>query len=253
MTDAERYEGTIYLSLGLINSRNSSQNEILRYTGRMARPKKPRSPQLELAGELCIAFVNTAGARDANRQLGVGDYADLLAWGQQAGTVSVSEVEGLRARAAERPQEAEAVYARAVGLRSALARAFLAIGADRVIAVADLDIVNGELAGAMASTRLVPGDPGITWGWGGDPQALDRVHWPVVHSAWMLLTSLRGESRVRQCAAGECKLFFVDRKRGNQRRWCDWKVCGHRTHARRYYNDRVKPHRVRNPWPGGYS
>ncbi len=35
----------------------------------------PRSPQLELAGgELSVAFLNTAGARPDNRQLGVSSY-----------------------------------------------------------------------------------------------------------------------------------------------------------------------------------
>ena len=54
-------------------------------------PKKslpPRGPQLELAGDLSVAFVNTAGARDKKRQQPVTTYAELLIWSKQAGGAS---------------------------------------------------------------------------------------------------------------------------------------------------------------------
>ncbi len=210
----------------------------------MARKKPaPRGPQLKLAGALAVAFVNTAGARHDNRQLGVTDYAELLVWAQQAGVASASEAEGIARRAAGQPEEAEAIYGGAVSLRNALFRIFVSVMAGKESPPADLGAVNQALAAAMPALRLVPGENGITWGWADDGSALDRMLWPVLHSAAQLLTSLEGRPHVRQCAAEECTLFFVDRTPSGHRRWCEMKTCGHRTHALRYYHDTAKPER----------
>ncbi len=206
----------------------------------MASPRKLRGPQLELAGELCVAFVNTAGARKNNRQLGVGSYAELLAWGQQAGLVSASETERLKQGSAERQEEAEAVFASAAVLRSALTRIFFSIAADRAMAPDDLDVVNQAFAKAMSWARLVPTESGMTLGWAGNDHTLDRMLWPVLHSVSNLMISLKGQPRVRQCKSPECELFFVDRAPANRRTWCDSKVCGHRLQALRYYHQRAK-------------
>jgi len=82
----------------------------------------PRGPQLELAGALCVAFVNTAGAGPKNRQQGVASYADLVTWGQQAGVLSPLDADRLRRVAGDRPGEAEATFAKAAKLRYDLAR-----------------------------------------------------------------------------------------------------------------------------------
>ncbi len=88
----------------------------------MAKQLPPRGPQLELAGALGVAFANTAGAREENRQLGFRSYGELLAWGQQVGAVSALEAERLRKLAAERPEAAAAASERAVAVRSSLFR-----------------------------------------------------------------------------------------------------------------------------------
>jgi predicted RNA-binding Zn ribbon-like protein len=196
----------------------------------------PRGPQLDLAGALGVAFVNTAAARPENRQVGVRTYEELLTWSQQTGVVSTVEAESLRRRAAERPEEAAAALARAVELRAALIRLFLATAADAMPTAADLDAVNRALAAAMPARRLVPGETGLVWGWGGDADALDRVLWPLVESAAELLISTAGRPHVRRCAAVDCGLFFVDRSSSRQRKWCEMKTCGNRVKSLRHYH-----------------
>ena len=173
------------------------------------RKQPPRGPQLELAGALCVAFVNTAGARDRNRQQRAESYADLLAWGRQANVLSASQAEQLSRRAAERPGEAKAAFTRIAKLRSSLCRIFRAIASEKELPDADLALVNEALAEAMPAVRLVRGEGGVTVGWAGDEDALDRMIWPVLFSVMELLTSLEGRPHVRQCAAPECDLFFV--------------------------------------------
>ena len=60
--------------------------------------------------------------------------------------------------------------------------------------------------------------------------------WPVLYSMVELMAFEPGRPPVRLCAAKECRLYFVDRSRSRQRRWCDAKVCGARTRSLRHYH-----------------
>lgn len=212
----------------------------------MARARKtppPRGPQLKLAGALCVAFVNTAGARPNNRQQGVASYAELLTWGQQAGVLSTLDAERLRRLAAERPEDAETVYAFAARLRLVLARLFNASATGKGLPQKDLDELNVALGEAFLAQRLVAGESGLVWGWAGDEDALGRVLWPVVHSAAETLLAAAGRPHVRQCAREGCTLYFLDTSPSRQRRWCERKTCGHRTSSLDYYYRRGRAER----------
>ena len=208
----------------------------------MAARRKPplRGPQLDLAGDLSVAFVNTAGARKSNRQLGVGSYVDLLTWGRQAGMVSAREAELLRQKATRDAPQAAAVFAAAEKVRSALSRAFSAILSGKVPAAGDLAAVSDALARTMPALRLVPGKRGAAWSWAGGEDDLERVLWPVLLAATELLASEAGCSRLCRCAAESCPLFFVQRFVGPTRKWCERRTCGSRGKALRYYHRKGK-------------
>ena len=72
---------------------------------------------------------------------------------------------------------------------------------------------NEALGAALPALRMVRAEQGVTWGWAGDEDALDRMLWPVVFSAAELLIAAQGRPHVRQCAFKDCKLFFARRKR----------------------------------------
>lgn len=187
---------------------------------------------------MSVAFVNTAGARDDNRQLAVDGYADLLTWSRQAGLLTAREAELLRQQATR--DASQAVFAAAETVRSALSRTFSAIVVGKVPAAADLAAVSGELARWMPALRLVPGEHGVTWSWAGGEDDLGRVLWPVLLAATDLLTSEAGRSRLCRCAARSCPLFFAQRFPGRARIWCERKTCGSRGKALRYYHRKGK-------------
>jgi len=64
--------------------------------------------------------------------------------------------------------------------------------------------------------------------------SLEAILWPIAGSAGELLTS-DDLGRVRQCGGKTCRWMFVDRSKNRSRRWCDLKVCGNRTKARKLY------------------
>lgn len=211
----------------------------------MARkPLPPRGPRLDLAGDLGVAFVNTAGAREDNYQQGVGSYKELLAWSRAVDVLSALDVERLSRRAAEHPELADEVWARAAKLRSILFRLFLAVMTGKELPREDLDAIVDAHHQALAARRLIAGEEGVSWIWAGDEDALDRMLWPILHSAIELLISLEGRPQVRQCAAKGCTLFFVDRGKKQQKRWCEMRTCGRRAKSLDYYYRRGRAARM---------
>ena len=208
------------------------------------KPPPPRGPQLELAGELCVAFVNTAAARPENRQQGVSSYAELLAWCREVDVVSSHDAERLRQRAAEQPAAAQAAFARVADIRTGLAECFLATQLERPAAERDLEAFNRAIAESSLGLRLLAANTGAAWGWAVDHDALDSLLSKVLSSAIEVMAAAQGRPHVRQCAAPGCRLFFVDRSPTGHRRWCEKKTCGHRAANLRYYRRRGKKERT---------
>lgn len=203
----------------------------------------PRGPQLEIAGDLAVAFVNTAAARDVNRQQGVGSYPDLLTWSQQVSILQAHDAERLAAKAAEDPAAAQVAFAGADKTRRALMRLFIAMQLEKALPPGELEIFNRALGKMLPAARVVPCEQGLAWGFAGDDGALDRMLWPVLFAAAELLISAKGRPHVRQCGAKDCRLFFVDRTPSRQRRWCEMKTCGNRAKSLRHYHRSGKAQR----------
>ncbi len=79
----------------------------------------------------------------------------------------------------------------------------------------------------------MPTSAGYAWTWADDPNALDRMLWPLVRSAAELLVT--GDlSRVRVCGGERCGWLFVDTSKNRSRRWCDMQDCGNVAKVRRF-------------------
>jgi predicted RNA-binding Zn ribbon-like protein len=79
-----------------------------------------------------------------------------------------------------------------------------------------------RLDGASLVVELEPDEPG--WGW-----ALAET----VASAVSTLNG-EGSRRLKVCPNPGCRWAFVDRTRGNTRRWCNDATCGNRDKVRRF-------------------
>ena len=198
-----------------------------------------RAATVELiGGRLCLDFVNSMdGLRGEREEELLLTYTDLVEWARHAGALATKDAARLLALGAQHPQDAAAALRRSRMLREALNRVFAAGIAGRTADHADLEIVNGALAEAMAHARLEPVGNGYTWAWATDGAGLDVMLWPVVRSAADLLTSTDLE-RVRTCDSERCGWIFLDTSRNHSRRWCSMNDCGNRAKARRHYQRR---------------
>lgn len=195
------------------------------------------------SGELCLDFINTKDWRAGEHPVeALGDYDDLVVWGEAAGIVSPDRADSLRDLAYQRPVEAEQTYEQAILLREAIYRIFSDHYRRGSVHPADLQVLNTALGNSLTHLRVSLGLDGFNWEWSQESEALGQVVWPIARSAADLLTSDRLE-RVRECEDDRgCGYLFVDTSRNRSRRWCSMDSCGNRAKAKRHY-DRVNKSR----------
>jgi predicted RNA-binding Zn ribbon-like protein len=194
------------------------------------------SDRTDALGErLSLAFANMFDWHAGDHPVeSLTSYPELVAWSQNAGTLTEPEAQHLLKEAARRPEEASAVLGRAIALREAIYRLFSTISRGLSPEADDLAALNSVLSATLAQSRIVQTEAGFVWDWTVAEDALDRMLWPVVRDAADLLTSSTLD-RVGQCADDRCGWLFIDMSRNRSRKWCSMKDCGNRAKARRHY------------------
>jgi predicted RNA-binding Zn ribbon-like protein len=192
------------------------------------------------SGDLSLDFANTVDWHGSERPVEtlVG-FADLVAWGEQAGLVSAEFAKYLLQMQVKTPQETDRSYKAAIQLREALYRIFSHLYAGEPVLEADLELLNHVVRQAMSHLELASLDGTMQWIWSPDLDDINRILWPVARAAALLLTSDR-VSLVRECEDDRgCGSLFIDQTKNHSRRWCSMESCGNRAKARRHYS-RVK-------------
>lgn len=179
--------------------------------------ERPAGPPFFIGGDVALDFLNSTVGQDPQRQEGLSDDAQVLAWLAQAG---LPAEQGLTSTA-EKP--------------GALHKAALALR---------------EHARELVSQRSVgqPGQPGLLNRLLARGQTYSELHWrgttpelrvhqraakpedlllPVAQAVAELLAHA-DFALVRQCESPDCTLWFIDRTKSHKRRWCSMAVCGNR-------------------------
>lgn len=188
-----------------------------------------------VGGWLCLDFTNTVSWRgNPNPKEHLRSYIDLVKWSVNTQILTATEAEKLLRKAAQQPKEAMEVLERAINLREALYRIFLAASTEKNPNSEDLSRFNRELANALAHMQLQKTRHGYQPVYARAENALDQILWHIADSAAKLLTSEKLE-HVRRCGSEECGWLFLDMSRNHSRRWCAMEDCGNRAKARRHY------------------
>lgn len=188
------------------------------------------------SGPACLEFANTSRWHASDQpQETLHAYADVVAWAQQSNLLTSSRAKALLRAAEDNPAKAARVLKRAIDLREALYRIFVAVIEKRTPSEADLSEVNAVLSTLSHGARVDRIRDGFAWDWNVDEDQLDSILWPIALSAAELLTSDDLE-RVGQCADDRgCGWLFLDTSKNRSRRWCDINDCGNRAKQRRHY------------------
>jgi predicted RNA-binding Zn ribbon-like protein len=161
-------------------------------------------------------------------------FAELVAFGEQAGALSASEARKLRSDGKENKRASSAFLQRSVGLRELIFRIFSTVATCRKVCRADVETFNAAVRRSNARSVVTPGDGKAAWEWLDRSSDADRLIGKIVQSAVALLTS-EDIQCVKKCAADDCGWLFMDDSRSRNRRWCEMRTCGSRYKARAYY------------------
>jgi len=193
---------------------------------------------------LCLGFANTLSWRGRQQpKEHLKSYGDLVTWSRNVNILTRKQAEQLLEKSKRHHLEAERIFNRAINLRDAIYRVFSAIYRHSTPHSGDLATLNRDFSDAMAKMQITQSTHGYVMTYKTEEKALDRMLWPIIHSAADLLTS-DSMDRVRRCADEQCGWLFLDMSRNRSRRWCDMKDCGNRAKARRHYQRKRKDSEV---------
>jgi predicted RNA-binding Zn ribbon-like protein len=193
--------------------------------------------QLMEPGEIrwvCVDFANTVAWRGSDKPTDeMADYKSFLAWGEREGILLKPLVEALTEEAAQRSDEAQRAFMRAITLREAIYRTLFAVANKMPRDEADVALLNASYREAMEHKSLTEYEEGFIWSWEGEQKDLNAPTWRIAQSAANLLTS-EYIHRLKSCPGEGCAWLFVDTTRNASRRWCDMQVCGNRAKVKRH-------------------
>lgn len=175
-------------------------------------------------GSFCLELLLTGGPAGAYERYEIlHTPADLAAWlpGSRLAAFAPLAESDVRIR----PAELRAIRR----FRDHLWTAVRAVAHGERPAPADLDVIN-ESAGPPPRPRIAPGTGRREWV---TPVTGSQILGAAAREAVDLVGSDLA-ARVRECAAGDCRLLFLDTSRPGTRCWCSMERCGNRHKVRDY-------------------
>lgn len=164
------------------------------------------------SGRLCLNAVASLGGWRQDDIERWRTPEDLGRWCLEAGLLSVA------------PDVSEAELAAARALREVTYRLVQAARSQHGFTQNDLDTLNSWAARRALIPELAPNGQDLIWR---AEAPLEAVLASIARDAVELLASdLIG--RIRECAAPECTVLFIDGSRPGKRRWCSMNRCGNR-------------------------
>ncbi|MFI0448553.1 CGNR zinc finger domain-containing protein [Actinomadura sp. 6N118] len=146
---------------------------------------------------------------------------DLAGWLKESRLAAIAPLDDLRVR----PAELSAVKA----FRDTMLSVALALAHDQDLPADALETIN-DAAGPVPRPRIDPVTGRRAWA---GPVTGTQILGAAAHEAIDLLTGPHRD-RVRECAASNCLLLFVDTSRPGKRRWCSMERCGNRNKVNAY-------------------
>ena len=206
-----------------------------------------RPPAIFIAGHPGLDFLNSIGTPVDKVVEWLADGKDLMDWLEQAELVPPEAAVTIRAHCF--PGELDTVAAQARALREwfrnfVLAHRGHSLTRDSLPQLEPLNRIleRDDAYGAIVARPLDTVDrsaaSGLQWRTLRRWRTPDSLLLPIAQAIANFLTS-EDLSRVKSCEKSPCTLFFLDRTRGQARRWCSMTLCGNRA-KQALYRARLK-------------
>jgi predicted RNA-binding Zn ribbon-like protein len=183
-------------------------------------------------GHPALDLVNTLDERPSDAPIeNLATYRAFVSFTELAGLIEPSVAQRLRpfsgaacARVTRRVRE----------LREQLYTVLAAIHEGRSVPQGPLDAITVEVHRAHAARAFASaGTSGvITSCWGTPTSPEVPLHACALAIEALLLSA--DHSRIRECGASDCEVYFIDTSKAHRRQWCSMKNCGNREKQRRW-------------------
>lgn len=186
-------------------------------------------------GALCFHFINTVNAwRGINLHEYLGSYEEVIAWCRKVNILDEAQRITLLRYAAQHETAALAALQKLKRTRETLYQFFSVIAENDGITLAPslLEKFNKALTNALSRLQFEKTDAGIKASLKHDDTDLMAPLWPVMKSAYDILTN-EEHVRIKECAT--CGWIFLDQTKNNKKRWCSPLSCGTMDKSKRYY------------------
>jgi predicted RNA-binding Zn ribbon-like protein len=199
----------------------------------MKRESMAKEFQL-VAGHLALDFANTLDNRYDRERLFdlLPTYERFLAFATQAGVIRKRQARKLLLETSK--HTASHTLEEVIELRETLYFLFQSVATGKPPGPSCLRRFNRSLADARVPEAIVWRKPDFVRGSYDLTEKPSGPLWPVLDAAASLLTS-PDRHHVRECSEGRCRCLFLDRSKNHSRRWCDMRLCGNRSKARRFH------------------
>lgn len=200
----------------------------------MSLPTKDIQFQL-VGGHPCLDFANTLDNRGSSNEIElIPTYARLAEFAKECGVFPPDEMYEVESLVRGASRVSDMAPSSAIQLRELIFEIFSAVAHGKIPPPTVLKDFNRFLKEAARHRGLIAQESGFRWKWGDYGQEFSVLWFPFAWQAADLLAS-DDVKLVRECASPTCNWLFLDKSKSHSRRWCDMKVCGNRTKARKFY------------------
>jgi predicted RNA-binding Zn ribbon-like protein len=186
-------------------------------------------------GALCFHFINTVNAwRGVNLHEYLGTYTDLMDWCRKVNALDEKQRSNLMRYAAQHETAAATALQKLKRTRETLYHFFSGIAENDGLTLPAplLDKFNKALTNALSRLQIEQADSGVRAVLKQDGTDLLAPLWPVMKSAYDVLTN-EEHIRIKECQT--CGWIFLDHTKNNRKRWCNPLSCGTMDKSKRYY------------------
>jgi predicted RNA-binding Zn ribbon-like protein len=184
-------------------------------------------------GHPALDFANTVDSRRGRWGPDfLNSFDDLLAIAERTAVADTVAVSHLREKAAANPGRPGAALDRAVALREATYKLFIAEDTGRAYPPAALKVVEKVAREGRSRQRLLHTKSGFAWSLPFDE--LEDVGRAFALASLELLIARNDRREIRECKGDNCGWLFLDHSKGGHRRWCSDASCGTRSRIARF-------------------
>jgi predicted RNA-binding Zn ribbon-like protein len=223
--------------LAFVDCRSTSFS-LIRPSGEARFMLSSATPTKLLGGRLSVDFVN---ATRSHVEL---SWERFILFLEATRIVSAERGAQLLALPQSDPRAAETLLLRARRLTSALRKAFTAMLRKHRMAPEWIEPVNEILRITEGHDELVSENGNMRIEFIAREGGLDWLLAAVARSGAEIVAEGPG-ARLRLCANPHCGLFFCDKSRTHQRRWCSMATCGNRSKVAAFARKHAPSHRAK--------